>query len=171
MRRWLFLGVAVAMAAVALWTWWPERAIAYASLRQSTQERVPGTLDVYLEPPPAGFAPVLSPAAAYRERAAAHDRHPVSMTLAVVRQGFAENGSLRRAAPSWVVISRDVCYFANKGDLISPSRASDGKSDGCTPKNLFFQVLDARTGTQLFTIAGFDPSGRWAPARGGSPAE
>ncbi len=68
MRRWLFLGVAVAMAAVAAWTLWPERAIAYASLRQSRQERVPGTLDVFLEPPPADFAPVLSPAAAYRER-------------------------------------------------------------------------------------------------------
>jgi hypothetical protein len=170
MRRWLFLGVAVAMAAAAAWMWWPERATAYASLRQSKQERVPGTLDVFLEPAPEDFTPVLSPAAAYRERAAAHDRHPVSMTLAVVRQGFVEDGSLRRAAPAWVVVSRDVCYFANKGDLISPARASDGRRDGCTPKNLFFQVLDATTGKQLFTVAGFDPSGRWAPTRAVAPA-
>jgi hypothetical protein len=167
MRRWLFLGVAVAMAAAAAWMWWPEGATAYASLRQSKQERVPGTLDVFLEPAPEEFTPVVSPAAAYRERAAAHDRHPVSMTLAVVRQGFEEDGSLRRASPSWVVVSRDVCYFANKGDLISPARASDGRRDGCTRKNLFFQVLDATTGSQLFAISGFDPSGRWAPARGG----
>jgi hypothetical protein len=169
MRRWLFLGVAVAMAAFAAWTWWPERAVAYASLRQSAQERVPGTLDMFLEAPPADFAPVLSPAAAFRERAAAHDRHPVTMTLAVVRQGFAEDGSLRRTSPAWVVVSRDVCYFASKGDLISPARASDGRRDGCTLKNLFFQVLDARTGSQLFSVSGFDPSGRWAPARGDPP--
>ena len=170
MRRWLLLGVVVAMAAVSAWAWWPERAIAFAPYHQSRNERVPGTLDVFLEPPPADVAPVISPAAAYRERAAAHDRHPVSITLAVVRQGFAADGSLRRTAPAWVVMGRDVCYFASKGDLISPARASDGRSDGCTPKSLFFQVLDATNGAQLFSIAGFDPSGRWTPARRGAAA-
>jgi hypothetical protein len=166
-RRWIVLGAAAVIAAVVgAWLSAPDAGAAYASLRQSAGELVPGTLDVYLEPPPAGFSPRMTPNAAYGERAAPRETHDVSMTLALVRQGLPELGNVRRAGPAWVLVNHGVCYFTSKGDLISPARASGGRRDGCTPKNLFLQVLDAQTGDQLFTVGGFDPSGRWSPQRG-----
>jgi hypothetical protein len=166
MHRWIVLGGATVLAlGGAMWLSTPDGGTTYPSLRQAGEELVPGTLDVYLEPAPASFSPRLTPAAAYDERAAPHARHDVSMTLAFVRQGLPELGNVRRAGPAWVVVNHDVCYFTSKGDLISPARATGGRRDGCTQKNLFLQVLDAGTGDQLFTVGGFDPSGRWAPRR------
>jgi hypothetical protein len=166
MRRTIALGSAiVAAVCAAVWLSAPPRAVAYASLRLARQQLVPGTLDVFLEPAPVDFRPIVSPSEAYRDRAAAHTSHDVSVSLAVVRQGLPEVGPVRRAGPAWIVVNHDVCYFTSKGDLISPARASGGERDGCTPRNLFIQVLDARTGDQLFTIGGFDTSGNWSPLR------
>jgi hypothetical protein len=169
MRRRLVLGAAmVAVGVTAVWLSTTNHAAAYASLRLAREQLVPGTLDVFLEPAPPEYRPAVTPTAAYRSRASAHTSHDVSVSLAMVRQGLPQVGPVRRAGPAWIVVNHDVCYFASKGDLISPARASGGKRDGCTEKNLFIQVLDARTGDQLFTIGGFDTSGRWAPVRAAS---
>jgi hypothetical protein len=69
--------------------------------------------------------------------------------------------------PSWVFVTRDLCYFNTKGDFVSPSRA--GEEDGCTPRNMLVQVVDAWSGEFRAVFEAYDLDGAWAPDRAGAP--
>ena len=137
----------------------------YAVFRQATDEAIPGTFDEWLAPPPSGATPSLSPQQAYRRLPGAGTQPDVMATYAVVRN--ASTGSA--SAPSWVFITRDLCYFSAKGDLVSPARA--GKADACTKDNLLVQVVNATTGSLASVFSAYDVTTRWAPARQGDPTQ
>ena len=86
----------------------------------------------------------------------------VSVTLAAVGRGDAVGG--RRGCSS-----RDLCYFTAKGDFVSPSRSGDG--DGCTPRNVLVQVVDASTGDFVAVFEAYDADLTWLPDRVGTPAQ
>jgi hypothetical protein len=136
----------------------------YAAFRQSQDEAIPGTFDEWLAPPPSGAVPSLSPQRAYDGLPGAGTQPDVMATYAVVRN--ASTGSV--SAPSWVFITRDLCYFSAKGDLVSPARA--GKADACTKDNLLVQVVDATTGKLASVFSAYDLTTTWTPARNGDPA-
>jgi hypothetical protein len=137
----------------------------YAAFRQAKDEAIPGTFDEWLAPPPSGATPSLSPQRAYRGLPGAGTQSDVMATYAVVRN--AQDGST--TSPSWVFITRDLCYFSAKGDLVSPARA--GKADACTRDNLLVQVVDATTGSLASVFSAYDVTTSWSPAREGNPAQ
>ncbi len=137
----------------------------WAAYRQARDEAIPGTFDEWLAPPPGDARPSLSPDQAYRGLPGAGTQPDVMATFAVVRN--AQNGTT--TAPSWVFVTRDLCYFSAKGDLVSPARA--GKADACTRDNLLVQVVDASTGKLTSVFSAYDTSTTWAPAREGDPAQ
>ena len=65
----------------------------------------------------------------------------------------------------WAVVARKICYFDNKGDLVSSSRSApaDAELPVCTRKNISVVLVDARTGKALAAIRGYDLSGTWVP--------
>ncbi|MGZ4148899.1 MAG: hypothetical protein ACXVQJ_02540 [Actinomycetota bacterium] len=137
----------------------------YAVFRQAKDEAIPGTFDEWLAPPPSGASPSLSPQQAYDRLPGAGTQPDVMATYAVVRN--AQDGST--TVPSWVFITRDLCYFSAKGDLVSPARA--GKADACTQDNLLVQVVDATTGRLASVFSAYDLTTSWSPAREGNPAQ
>ncbi|MGE5225314.1 MAG: hypothetical protein ACM3OO_00390 [Planctomycetaceae bacterium] len=156
---------ALALALLALAVACGHDAGPYAAFRQAKDEAIPGTFDEWLAPPPPGSVPSLSPQRAYGGLPGAGTQPDVMATYAVVRN--ASTGSA--SAPSWVFITRDLCYFSAKGDLVSPARA--GKADACTKDNLLVQIVDATTGKLASVFSAYDVSTTWAPARQGDPAQ
>ena len=71
--------------------------------------------------------------------------------------------------PSWVFFTNDLCYFTAKGDYVSPSRAGEG--DGCRPRNMFVQVVDATSGELRAVFEAYDADLTWLPERLGTPAQ
>jgi hypothetical protein len=134
----------------------------YAAFRQARAEPIPGTFGWTLEPPGDADA-ALSPQQAYRGIPGA-DREPEVFAILAIVGG--EDGS--RTAPAWVFVTRHLCYFTAKGDLVSPGRSGD--RDPCTDDNLLVQAVDARTGELVRVISAFDFTHRWAPDREGDPA-
>ena len=65
--------------------------------------------------------------------------------------------------------TRGLCYFTAKGDFVSPSRSGDG--DGCTPRNVLVQVVDASTGEFVAVFEAYDADLTWLPDRVGTPAQ
>ncbi len=156
------LVVAAALVAAGWWAGADRSSPVYASLRQSRAQEVPGTLGVVLRPPPASFAPVVSPKEAYRSVVTTPPPGGVVESLAVVASPYAEHD-----VTAWVVIGRGICDASSKGDVVSPGR-SDPTAEGlpCTNQNLLMAVVDARTGKDVAVYRGYDASGIWSPARG-----
>jgi hypothetical protein len=59
-------------------------------------------------------------------------------------------------------MTRGLCYFTAKGDLVSPGRSGE---DPCTPENMLVQVVDATSGDLVAVFSAFDFEGTWAPER------
>jgi hypothetical protein len=134
----------------------------YAVYRQARGEPIPGTFAWTLQPP-SGGTPRLSPAQAYRRLPGAGTEPDVMATLAIIENG--DDGS--RTPTAWVFITRNLCYFTAKGDLVSPGRSG---GDGCTPDNLLVQAVDADTGDLVRVFSAFDLTHGWSPDREGDPA-
>jgi hypothetical protein len=136
----------------------------YHALRQSRTQTVPGALDETLLPV-GDFVASTSPEHVYRHLLGADTAKDVSVTLARVQSTALSQTS----PPAWVFVTRQLCLFTSKGDLVSDARSGNG--DNCTAKNLYVQAVDARTGNLLFSFAGFDADRGWLPARLGSRAQ
>ncbi len=134
----------------------------YAAYRQTVAEKVPGTLDWQLEPIADDFRATVGPAQAYQELFTAGDRATAFAILAQV----ANLTDHTLGPPAWVFVTPRTCYATAKGDLVSPGRTGNG----CTPKNLYVQGVDATTGERLGGFSAFDTPTGWTPARAGIPA-
>lgn len=135
----------------------------YAPLRQAVRQEIPGTFGYDLLPVD-GFDPEIDPLQAWRGLTGAAGGTHVSVTLAAI-EAPADDGW----GPSWVFFTRDLCYFTAKGDFVSPSRFGDG--DGCTPRNVLVQVVDASTGDFVAVFEAYDADLAWLPDRVGTPAQ
>lgn len=135
----------------------------YAPLHQSVRQEIPGTFGYDLLPVE-GFDPEIDPLQAWRGLTGAAGGTHVSVTLAAVEDPV--DGGW---GPSWVFFTRDLCYFTAKGDFVSPSRSGDG--DGCTPRNVLVQVVDASTGDFVAVFEAYDADLTWLPDRVGTPAQ
>jgi hypothetical protein len=134
----------------------------YAAYRQTTIEKVPGTLDWQLQPVDDGFRAAIGPAQAYDELFTAGSRANAVAILARV-----ENTTDRSLGPpAWVFVTPRTCYATAKGDLVSPGRTGNG----CTEDNLYVQGVDATTGERLGGFSAYDTPEGWSPARAGTPA-
>jgi hypothetical protein len=162
-RMWLLSAVAVSLplAVGGAVGWWPDRDVAYASLRQAAAESIPGTLGVRLEAPPETFTPAIAPAHAARLGARGASHAEAILTLAVVRDEFSAPSSTD-ARPAWVVITRAQCFASFKGELVAASRHPE-KQGRCTRANLWIEVVDAASGERLYGLRGYDESKRWEP--------
>lgn len=136
----------------------------YAALNQAVEQEVPGTLG-YSIAPPGDAAPTADPDEVYPTLLGASPGRDVSLTFAVVRN---EADGIEYG-PSWVFITRDLCYFNAKGDFVSPSRA--GKKDGCTPNNMLVQVVDADTGDLTAALDAYDAGDGWRPDTAGGSVQ
>jgi hypothetical protein len=134
----------------------------YAAYRQTTTEKVPGTLDWELQPVDDGFRAQIGPAQAYEELFTAGSRANAVAILA--RVGNMSDHSL--GPPAWVFVTPHTCYATAKGDLVSPGRTGNG----CVQANLYVQGVDATTGERLGGFSAFDTPEGWSPARAGTPA-
>ena len=134
----------------------------YAPLHQSSRQEIPGTFGYHLVPVD-GFVTQVDPAGAWRELPGAVRGADVSLTLAEV-ENPADGVDW---GPSWVYFTNDLCYFTAKGDFVSPSRA--GEDDGCTPRNVLVQVVDATSGEFRAVFEAYDTDLTWLPDRIGSP--
>lgn len=149
----------VATIALAACAHEPDR---YAPLHQSARQEIPGTFGYELVPVE-GFAASVDPTRAWRGLTGAGEGGAVSVTLAEIR-----NPATGVAwGPSWVYFTNDLCYFTAKGDFVSPSRA--GEDDGCTPRNVLVQVVDASSGDLRAVFEAYDTDLTWTPHRVGSP--
>lgn len=135
----------------------------YGPLRQSARQEIPGTFGYDLVPVD-GFDAEIDPLQAWRGLTGATGGTHVSVTLASVEDPV--DGGW---GPSWVFFTRDLCYFTAKGDFVSPSRSGDG--DGCTPRNVLVQVVDAATGEFVAVFEAYDAELTWLPDRVGTPAQ
>jgi fatty-acyl-CoA synthase len=64
--------------------------------------------------------------------------------------------------PAWVVVTRGICIASFKGELVASSRHPETQGL-CTAKNLWLDVVDARTGERLQGLRGYDESEEWTP--------
>jgi len=141
------------------------RGPAYAPLRQTTEEGIPGTLLLELRPPPEGYRPHLSPQEAYDIAWQERPPNGVYRTLAVVTDSYYGSD----ASPDWVFIAKGECYPSAKGDLVSPAR-SGSIGETCTDADLAIVAVDANDGKPASAFLGFDASEKWVPAVAGGPA-
>lgn len=157
--------VLLASAALGGWLATAQGRPAFAALRQSHDQVIPGTLEYVLEPPPGGFDPVVTPARALQVGAAATmpKNVDISLSLALVRNDLGGAGA--DTGPAWVEVAHGVCFFASKGALVSSARTG-GNRNACTASNLWVQAVDATSGRTLLTTSGFDRAGSWQPAVG-----
>jgi hypothetical protein len=155
MHRWLSILAALAAVLAACGTSRPDP---YAGFRQAGTEAIPGTFDWQLDPP-GDSRPSLSPERAYAGLPGAGTQHDVMLTFAVIRNE--RDGSV--TPPSWVFITRHLCFFSAKGDLVSPGRFGDG--DACTQNNLLVQAVDASTGRLVSVFSAYDVTDGWIPTR------
>jgi hypothetical protein len=157
--------VVLASAALGGWLATAQGRPAFAALRQSRDQVIPGTLEYVLEPPPSGFDPVVTPARAVRVGAAATMPKDVdiSLSLALVRNDLGGTGTA--VGPAWVEVAHGVCFFTSKGALVSSARTG-GNRNACTASNVWVQVVDATSGRTLLTTSGFDGTRSWRPSVG-----
>lgn len=135
----------------------------YGPLRQATRQEIPGAFGYDLVPV-GDFRPSIGPSRIWPGLPGAGTGTEVSVTLAeVVHTDGVDWG------PSWVFFTNDLCYFTAKGDYVSPSRA--GESDGCRPRNMFVQVVDATSGELRAVFEAYDADLTWLPERIGTPAQ
>ena len=168
MKRWIAIVVAVAAASVlgvGAFVALRDHVPSYASLRLGREEEIPGSLGFFLEPPPDEFEPAISPETARKVAAGTSPPPPgVREALASVPEVMLGTGD-RGDVMVWAVVARKICYFDNKGDLVSSSRSAPAEAElpTCTRKNISVVLVDARTGKALAAIRGYDLSGTWVP--------
>ncbi len=136
---------------------------AFAQLRQSSEEEVPGSFGLILKPPPSGFDPAISPSEA--QQVASQGRPapgPVFLTLASV--GGFYTGQ-RADSPQWLIMVRNLCYPGEKGELVSGSRHL-GDTKNCSMNNLWIQIVDPTTGDRVAVLRAYDTTAAWLPATG-----
>jgi hypothetical protein len=149
---------------IAAWAAGPKGDDSFVAFRQRDVETIPGTFGYLLEPV-GDFLPTVNPEQVYPELLGAEQDRNVWLTLATVRND--RDGALW--GPAWVFVTHHLCYFDSKGDFVSPARS--GADDGCTPKNMLVQVVDARSGEFLAAFDAYDVDGGWSPAREGVPGQ
>ena len=135
----------------------------YASMRQASEQEVPGSWGLVLSPPPSDLSPTVSPERARRIAIRVRTRGDVFETLANV-PGMVVGGASPR--PAWVVFARDLCFAQSKGDLVSSSRRDPKDVERCSDHDLWVTVVDPMTGESLASLGAYDDTGRWTPATG-----
>ncbi|MDP9329494.1 MAG: hypothetical protein M3P11_02445 [Actinomycetota bacterium] len=167
MNRRIALGAALVLVLIAAAVGWsltrPGVKPAFAQLRQSEEQEVPGSFGLILKPPPSAFEPAISPSEA--QQVASQGRTapgPVLMTLASVG-GFYTGAS--SDTPQWLVIVRNLCYPGEKGELVSGSRHL-GDNKNCSMNNLWIQFVDPTTGDRVAVLRAYDPTATWLPTTG-----
>jgi hypothetical protein len=170
-RRWVIVALVASLTAagVALVATLPEHghSVSYAKLRLEKEQEIPGSLGVFLEPPPSGLDPSVSPERALKIAAGSTLPIPdVQEALVAVPSATLGLGAAERVITAWALFARKVCYFASKGDLVSSARSASARKElpACTRHNLSVVLVDAITGKTLAAIRGYDLSGDWAPA-------
>ena len=165
MRRWMIgvTGVVIVGAAVAALLAFRGGPDAYAALRQTRVQELPGALGFELRPPPDGFVPAIEPEAArtqgtYGDRA----RRTAVLSLATVHDRFEGTD-----ATAWVVLTRGICISDFKGELVQASRHPN-RQGICDDRNLWFEMIDATTGDSVMRTRGYDPDVTFVLARAGS---
>ncbi len=171
-RRWVIVtGAAVVIAAASvLWVSLGGGAPSFDYLRLARPQEIPGSLGFVLEPPPDGFEPAVSPDRAKQIAAASAGSVPkVTEALASVPAALLGTGGEREVAV-WVLVARRICYFDNKGDLVSSARSASAQQElpTCSRKNLSVVLVDARAGKTVGAVRGYDLSGAWKLAVAGS---
>jgi hypothetical protein len=167
MNRRIVLGAVLAFLLIASAVGWsltrPAVEPAFAQLRQSVSEEVPGSFGLILKPPPPAFDPAISPSEA--QQVASQGRTapgPVLLTLASV-SGFYTGAS--SDTPQWLVIVRNLCYPGEKGELVSGSRHL-GDNKNCSMNNLWIQFVDPTTGDRIAVLRAYDLTAAWLPTTG-----
>jgi len=154
------LGAAVTVAVVAIGGEDPS----YPALRQTARQEIPGALGIVLDPPPEAFDPTIAPSRARRIGTFGQKAlGSAVLSLAVIRDEFqpdARGGGF--GEPAWVVVTRGICIASFKGELVASSRHPETQGL-CTAKNLWLDVVDARTGQRLQGLRGYDESEEWTP--------
>jgi hypothetical protein len=136
----------------------------YEALHQAARQEIPGTFGYGLVPV-GDFQPTVDPSRIWPGLPGAGTGTDVSVTLAEVVHTTDDVDW----GPSWVFFTNDLCYFTAKGDYVSPSRA--GEDDGCRPRNMFVQVVDATSGELRAVFEAYDADLTWLPERLGTPAQ
>ena len=157
---------ALVAASIVLWASRPPRPPAYAALRQSRIEDVPGSFGLTMKPPPGGFDPAISPGQALQIASQGREAPgPVFLTLASV-PGFFTGSS--DDSPQWLIIVRNLCYPAEKGELVSSSRRPpQNQGSKCSMRNLWIQIVNPTSGDRTAVVSAYDPTAAWVPATGG----
>jgi hypothetical protein len=137
----------------------------YPSLRQTTEEEVPGSWGLILRPAPDDLDPAISPKRAIDIALRADPpEEGVFQTLALVDGGSLGYGD--EELPAWVVFARNLCFAESKGDLVSSSRRDPEDVERCSERNLWVEVIDPMSGESLASLGAYDETGTWLPARG-----
>jgi hypothetical protein len=140
----------------------------YSSLRLAIEEEIPGSVGFFLHPPPATFRPSISPdrARVIAARGTVRPREVLLFLASVPVVAITGRGS--GDVTVWVLVARGICYFDNKGDLVSSARSAPAAKElpDCTRKNLSAVLVDATTGKPLAAVRGYDLSGTWRPPVG-----
>ena len=134
---------------------------AYASKTQTRAERVPGSLDLQLAPPPEDFAASVTPDAAFRRAFESPPRGEVTRTLAVMQDTLNSSGGTA-GAPAWIFFVRGVCYPQDKGDTVSAARS--GLDSPCGDDDLAVTTVDASGTDDVMSFVAVDLSEEWRPA-------
>lgn len=163
MRRvaaWVAVVVAVVVGSWLLF--FRDPPAAYAELRQTTFQEIPGTLGYAIEPPPDDLSPALSPDDV-RERYPAGNGE-VHVALASVRDVYED----RVLGSGWVLVARGVCLRNSKGELVSDARGNDPVDLQCTDDQIWVLAVDPFSAEPIAALVGYDATRAWAPEVEGS---
>lgn len=155
----------VALTAAAALGWvllGPGGGQAYPAMEQQRDEVVPGTLELHLQPPPAGFTTSVDPEEAFSRAFVAPPRGATTRTLAILHDGLNPGVGGTAGRPAWIFFVRGVCYPQDKGDTVSPARS--GMDGPCGPEDLAVTTVDATGGDAVLSFTSVDFSEEWVPA-------
>ena len=167
MKRWLVIVAAATLLAGAGAWFLFLRAPAYAAMRVTRTQEIPGTLGASIDPPPQGFDPAVSPQKAYEVAGGQAVRARATEMLAAIPPATLRSTG-GDAKPAWVLVTRSLCFASNKGDLVSSSRRDPSTVTRCTDNNLWVVMVDARTGKLMASLGAYDTTGSWSPALAGA---
>ena len=166
MRKALVVVIAVAVVAAGGVAWFVLRPPAYASLRLTRTQELPGAFGASVDPPSRWFDPSISPSRALSiVQGQAVPQRAVEMLAAVppATLRLSSGGS----TPAWVIMTPGLCFASSKGDLVSSSRRDPSTVPRCSDQNMWVVMVNASSGKMIASMGAYDATGSWSPAVGG----
>ena len=166
MRKALVAIFAVVVVTAGGVTWFLLRSPAYASMRVTRSQELPGTFGGSVDPPSRWFHPSVTP-----ERALAIVQGQAVPARAKEMLASIPPATLRAtggpSTPAWVIVTPGLCFSSNKGDLVSSSRRKPSSVSRCSDRNMWVVMVNAESGKMIGSMSAYDTTGSWEPALAG----